>query len=959
MFLDREELPASPSLTSSLADALQSSAALVVVCSPSAVQSTHVDLEIREFKRAGRASRVFALVVDGDPADTSRNCFPVALVHNVDSSGHILDETTEPLAADVRAEADGQHAAKLKVLAGLLQVDYAELTRRQERAETSRAWRRRLLAGTLASLILLASMGGAIALAQRYQAQVTESRLLAGQAQERVQSGDVAAALRLSLSALPEARGTGPEWFKALWNRPWVNEAEAALYRAVQIARHQTVLRAGDAQVSSLAFNHDGSRLAAGSRDGVVRLWSLAVTVAPTLLTGHEHEVDGITFDRTGARVLTTSRDGSARLWESATGRLVAALEGHADPIATALFSPDGATIATASEDNTVRLWQADDGAPLWVLRGHGAEILSEPGRRRAWDRPSIDAVAFNRDGSLIATGGRDGAVMVWSVRSGARTRRLTGHSLRIQEVGFTNDSRNVIATDGSTILTWDVATGKQLRELQLDRSRVPLAQSSLVAMPPRLWDTESRSLEPRFVRTALAGATQPHAISPDGSIAVVASEEGFARAWSVADGQLRATLSGHSTRIDRFAFDFTGSHLATAANDGSVRIWDLTEDRALRRIESSDIREECRAWACDLQSLRVASDGKRFMVLGGFVASVREVATGEEWFRVRTHCPDEAGERCAVTSGTFSPDGATLAVGGEDTIVRLWDVDTRKETVTWSASCRDRRSEFRCTVDALRWSRDGSVIATASMADGTGRLWEARSGRALATFDHAPDNVQGIEIDPMGSRVLTYTRLKKVRLWDRTGNRLAEWNAHAGVFAPLGHRLAIEASGTISVLDSTSGNISLSLGTRDMRLSQARFSPDGRSILAWSQPEADSRLRRGVYVWDVESGHQRLFVPEESRSPIGARVAEFSSDSKRIAMSDGSATYLWDVNSSLRLAQIAGGSSDVAFAPNGREIVLISQRSVIISSLLPSRFDLLRVARLRLPSTIGPAAQP
>jgi tetratricopeptide (TPR) repeat protein len=125
IFRDRDELPTAPSLSSAIQDALNSSEALIVICSPNAATSRWVDEEIRAFRRLGRGDRIFCLIVDGVPnAGDERECFPPSL--RIDESGAALD----PVAADVRTEADGRTGAKLKLIAGLLGVGLDELRQR-------------------------------------------------------------------------------------------------------------------------------------------------------------------------------------------------------------------------------------------------------------------------------------------------------------------------------------------------------------------------------------------------------------------------------------------------------------------------------------------------------------------------------------------------------------------------------------------------------------------------------------------------------------------------------------------------------------------------------------------------------------------------------------------------------------------------------------------------------------
>lgn len=140
VFRDRDELATSTDLAASVKAALGEAATLVVICSPAAARSEWVDEEIRTYVEQGRASFIRLIIVDGEPhaLDPDRECLPPFLA---------VPGSPEPLAADVRKDADGKQAAKLKVLAGILGVPYDELRQR----EAARRQKRLLALATAAS----------------------------------------------------------------------------------------------------------------------------------------------------------------------------------------------------------------------------------------------------------------------------------------------------------------------------------------------------------------------------------------------------------------------------------------------------------------------------------------------------------------------------------------------------------------------------------------------------------------------------------------------------------------------------------------------------------------------------------------------------------------------------------------------------------------------------------------
>lgn len=167
VFRDRDELATSSDLAASVKAALAESATLVVICSPNSARSKWVDQEVRTFREQGRGDQIRLIIVDGEPhaADPDRECLPQSFLE---------PGATEPLAADVRDEADGKSGARLKILAGILGVSYDDLRQR----EAARR-QKRLAAIAAASLAGLVVTSGLAVFAWLSRNEAIEQRQLA------------------------------------------------------------------------------------------------------------------------------------------------------------------------------------------------------------------------------------------------------------------------------------------------------------------------------------------------------------------------------------------------------------------------------------------------------------------------------------------------------------------------------------------------------------------------------------------------------------------------------------------------------------------------------------------------------------------------------------------------------------------------------------------------------------
>ena len=189
IFRDREELPTSSDLGSMIARALEQSRCLIVICSPRAAKSHWVNQEILDFKRLGGAERILALIVDGEPnaADgkpgfsVEAECFPEALRYALGADGNLdKNQPTEPIAADARPGMDGRANSRLKLVAGILGINYDDLKRREERRR--RRQQRIVVAVSTALVLIFAGLAAAAFL--QWRMATRETRIANAQTQE-------------------------------------------------------------------------------------------------------------------------------------------------------------------------------------------------------------------------------------------------------------------------------------------------------------------------------------------------------------------------------------------------------------------------------------------------------------------------------------------------------------------------------------------------------------------------------------------------------------------------------------------------------------------------------------------------------------------------------------------------------------------------------------------------------
>ncbi|HEY4146458.1 TIR domain-containing protein [Pinirhizobacter sp.] len=175
IFRDSDELASAGDLGRQVNEALAQSDCLIVVCSPEAARSRWVNEEVLAFKRLGRSDRIFCLIVAGEPNASllpgreAEECFASALRHRLAADGALSSDTVEPMAADVRPGRDTRANAKYKLIAGMLDIGFDALKRRELQRRTRRA---AMLAAVALCVMAVTTVLAIVAFIARHEAVV-------------------------------------------------------------------------------------------------------------------------------------------------------------------------------------------------------------------------------------------------------------------------------------------------------------------------------------------------------------------------------------------------------------------------------------------------------------------------------------------------------------------------------------------------------------------------------------------------------------------------------------------------------------------------------------------------------------------------------------------------------------------------------------------------------------------
>ena len=565
-------------------------------------------------------------------------------------------------------------------------------------------------------------------------------------------------------------------------------------------------------------------------------------------------------------------------------------LEGHNGKTFSVVFSPDGQHMVSVGADNYVRFWPLDRPTQLGSVNedvaAHQCKSDTNIAPTVSHKKPVVTA-AYSSDGQTVATGDRDGVIKLWHCSGLIKKTLSQQHQGSINRVVFSPGSQYLASTgvDGQVFLWTREDSFSELIELEYEGDK----PFSTVAFSPNgrflaaatfdgqvyLWTIKGKLLQTyqyqgtapaNFVSVFKGDSIFTMRFSPDSSLLAFSGAKGLIQIQDLKNlkNKTGRLLSDHDGGVYQLAFSSDGATLASASEDGTIKLWEPRRDRGNELVHTLRGHQG---------PVYRVSFGPRDDVLatGGADGIVRL------WLRDKgVQIEAFEGHEDEISSLEFSPKPtlgyeSVLVSASDDGQIRLWNIDSPIHPFPHNSHVFD-----------VTFRPDGRVIASGGVHNV--RLWRPDGTlRSHIAFDKASDiqkreykanDVKTVDYSPDNRLLAAGGSEGQIKVWEpevNTAEPIQTLAAHLdgqGVidlkFSPNGRWLASGGGDrTLKLWTVKNGSLDLYDTLKHLNeVTAVAFSRDSQLLVTATKADSDVG-ERGLLIWSVSGARRDSFKPK------------------------------------------------------------------------------------------------
>ena len=752
--------------------------------------------------------------------------------------------------------------------------------------------------------------------------------------------------------------------------------------------------------INDIALTSDAKKVATAGKDGLVKIYNAEDGKELFKLAGHTGEVKAVAFSTNNATIGSAGVDGTLRFWNATNGQPITVIGGHTgsandivihpnnvltfsvgddgllrffnnntpkprdftpqpQPITLVVASADTNQILTASADKNVRIMNYANGQPLRTLKGV-ADV--------------VQSASFNSNASKIATGLKNGQLVIWNNANGTKEAEVYAHNGPVTSVSIRPQNDQVLTSDDKGLVKiWQLplVPSKSLAHpdavlamaLRADGTRVYTGSKDKNL---RAWVVANKQMERQY--TGHTAPVTAVAITPNSALLASGSEDATIRFWNQSNGQEDARIGAHGKTVSSMAFNGANNQLVSGSQDGTVKLWSVpvTAPKSLahpdqvtslvltpdnQRVITGGNDKNVRLWnltnganernfgghSLPITAVAVSANGQ-------FIAGSSQDKSFSVWNLSNGQVVKKITVPAPATAVAVNSNGQVAAVGSGNSI-QLFEMKEGKEV--------KKLAGHGGAISGLLYVDDNQILS--SSADKTLRLWTVNDGQAKKTLTHVgPITSFTLSKD---KKLVAASAGKSVKIWQLAdGKEVTGFETKADIkslaFSPDGNRLVVGETDNTARVYGVDGELSeffqhtgpvLAVGyhsdnkqivtagadkiakvwkssliwqkAHDTPVSQVIFSPANNQVFSASEKD--------VKIWNVADGKEVKTIIAHGGKVTGLGI---SADAKTLATTGADKTAkVWNLADGKVLATITlkAVPESVTLSPDGKKVAV------------------------------------